>query len=99
MNEFDELRDTIAARPGAEERIEAEVERMTQVLELYKLRAGIPQSELAERMGVSQRRVSAIEHAGPEIRIDTLRRYVESLGGVLEITAVIDGARISLPIS
>src|SRR5664280_1795395 len=88
-----------AARPGAEARITAEVERMNKVLELEKVRARkkLTQSEVAARMGLSQRRVSAIEHTGSgEIKIDTLRRYVESLGGRLEVSAVVDGDHIPL---
>jgi DNA-binding Xre family transcriptional regulator len=94
MSDFDKLCAEIAARPGAEARITAEVERMNKVLELEKVRARkkLTQSEVAARMGLSQRRVSAIEHTGSgEIKIDTLRRYVESLGGRLEVSAVVDG--------
>jgi DNA-binding Xre family transcriptional regulator len=99
MSDFDKLCAEIAARPGAEARITAEVERMNRVLELEKLRARkkLTQSEVAARMGLSQRRVSAIEHTGSgEIKIDTLRRYVESLGGRLEVSAVVDGDHIPL---
>lgn len=50
-------------------------------------------------MGLSQRRVSAIEHStDTELKLDTLRRHVESLGGQLEVTAVVDGNRIPLPV-
>lgn len=100
-SKFEQLCDDIVSRPGAAERIQADVDRMNRVLELEKLRRGakLTQSQLARRMGLSQRRVSAIEHSSDtELKLDTLRRYVESLGGELEITAVIDGDRIPLPI-
>lgn len=74
---------------------------MSQVLELDKLRSRkkLTQAALADRMGLSQRRVSAIEHTGSsELKLDTVRRYVEGLGGSLEITAVVDGDRIPLPL-
>jgi DNA-binding Xre family transcriptional regulator len=99
---FHKLRAEISSRPGAEERISADVERMTRVLELEKLRTRkkLSQTKLAELMGLSQRRVSAIEHTpGADLQIDTVRRYVEGLGGTLEITAVVDGDRIPLPLS
>lgn len=99
--QFDELCDEITARPGAASRIEAELSRMNRVLELQKLRArkDMAQADVAERMGLSQRRVSAIEHStDAELKLDTLRRYVESLGGHLEVTAVVDGDRIPLPV-
>lgn len=99
MNEFDALCAEVESQPGAAERIAANVDRMNAVLELEKLRARaqFTQSALGERLGVSQRRVSAIEHAGEAVQLDTLRRYVEGLGGSLEVTAVIDGDRIQLP--
>jgi DNA-binding XRE family transcriptional regulator len=102
MSEFGDVCADITSRPGAEARIAADVERMSHVLELEKLRSRqkLTQAALAERMGLSQRRVSAIEHTGShELKIDTLRRYVESLGGHLEITAVVDGDRIVLPLT
>lgn len=102
MSKFDELCDEIAARPGAAARIDAEVARMSRVLDLERLRRRkrLTQAQLATRMGLSQRRVSAIEHStDAELKVNTLRRYVESLGGSLEITAVVDGDRIPLPIN
>ena len=48
-------------------------------------RLGITQADVATRMGVTQSRVSAIEHAkrgATELR--TLAAYVEALGGRLE---------------
>ena len=51
-------------------------------------RLGVTQVELAGRMGVSQGRVSAIEHAKPgATELGTLAAYVEALGGRLEIIA------------
>ena len=51
-------------------------------------RLGVTQVELAGRTGVSQGRVSAIEHAKPgATELGTLAAYVEALGGRLEIIA------------
>lgn len=48
------------------------------------------QQDVAESLGVSQRRVSEIEGGELErIKLDTLRRYVEALGGSLYVQAVI----------
>jgi len=98
VSNLDAILHKIESRPGAEQRISAEVERMNRVLELEKLRkrSRLSQSALARRLGLSQRRVSAIEHAGADIKLDTLSRYVRSLGGELEVTAVVDGDRIPL---
>lgn len=101
MKEFHALTNEIAARPGAEQRIQEDVSRMLNVLALEKLRTRkkLTQAALAARMGLSQRRVSAIENTpADDLKLDTLRRYIESLGGQLELTAVLDGDRISLPV-
>jgi DNA-binding XRE family transcriptional regulator len=58
-------------------------------LKLYELRKsrGATQNELASAIGISQKRVSQIEHTGNP-NIETLRAYVKGLGGELEIRAV-----------
>jgi transcriptional regulator with XRE-family HTH domain len=53
-------------------------------------RKELTQEELAAVLGVSQENVSRIERAG-EPQIDTLRRFVEALGGELIVQARIDG--------
>jgi DNA-binding XRE family transcriptional regulator len=45
---------------------------------------GITQSQLAELMGVRQAAISKIERRG-DVSLDTLRRFVQALGGVLEV--------------
>jgi Helix-turn-helix len=50
--------------------------------------AGVTQAELAERMGVRQERVSAIERADPgAAEVRTLAGYVQALGGRLVLVA------------
>jgi transcriptional regulator with XRE-family HTH domain len=49
---------------------------------------GLTQAEVAQRMGVRQERVSAIERARPGATgIRTLATYIEALGGRLQILA------------
>ncbi len=48
------------------------------------------QQALAERLSLSRPRVSTIEHSGEDLRLSTVQRYVEALGGRLEIHAVFD---------
>jgi len=51
-----------------------------------RVRLGLTQAQVAERMGVRQERVSAIERAEPgATEVRTLAGYVEALGGRLEI--------------
>ena len=50
-------------------------------------RRGLTQSQIAARMGVTQRRVSAIEHGEEQATRTTLAAYVEALGGRLRLVA------------
>jgi DNA-binding XRE family transcriptional regulator len=49
-------------------------------------KAGLTQAEVAEAMGVSQQRVSAIE-SGAVAELATLADYVRALGGELKVIA------------
>lgn len=57
--------------------------------------AGRTQTELAEVAKLAQPELSKIERRGDHL-VSTLRRYIEGLGGKLEINAVFDGTRITL---
>jgi transcriptional regulator with XRE-family HTH domain len=51
-------------------------------LRLIRNRLGVTQAELAEKLNVSQERISFIEKAkGHKVRIGTIERYVRGLGG------------------
>jgi predicted transcriptional regulator len=83
--------------PLAEERVArraaAEVDEVT----LRELRQGmnVTQVELARAADMTQSELSRLESRADH-RISTLRRYVEALGGEIEITAVVGGRRIKL---
>lgn len=66
-------------------------------LTLRELREGldVTQAELADAAEMTQSEMSRLE-ARADHRISTLRRYVEALGGEIEITAVIGGRRVKL---
>jgi DNA-binding XRE family transcriptional regulator len=62
-----------------------------------RTRLGLTQTEVAERMGIGQDQVAAIERAEPSTTdVRTLVAYVEALGGRLEITAAFGGDRVVL---
>ncbi len=64
-----------------------------EIVRTYELREArkecrMTQEQLSQKMGIGQKRVSALENGKLDVlKIDTLRRYVEGLGGTLEITA------------
>lgn len=45
----------------------------------------LSQAELAELMGISQPSVANLEKRGSEIKLSSLKRYVEAMGGKLTI--------------
>ncbi|GAA3291627.1 helix-turn-helix transcriptional regulator [Dactylosporangium vinaceum] len=81
----------VLAVEGAAERVSAVEEELRLAAGLTALReqAGLSQAELAERIGVSQPRVAAIERSS-NITLDLLERYVGAIlpGGMIEIVAV-----------
>jgi len=91
------LREKIDATPEQRERAAAQKEAMRTALALGQLREqrGATQVTVAGTMGVSQVNVSRIEHED-DVYLSTLTRYVEALGGRLQIAAVFPDATISL---
>lgn len=85
---YDRRTDTerVAGEAAARERRRAYV-RGHQLAEMRKA-AGIAQAELAETLGVSQARVSKIEH-GEISGIDTVRTYIAALGGTTDLVATV----------
>jgi hypothetical protein len=82
-----------AAVARAKERARAEIEEMT----LQELRRGLSltQVDAARAAEMTQSELSRLESRADH-RISTLRRYVEALGGRLEVTAVFGGRRVKL---
>jgi transcriptional regulator with XRE-family HTH domain len=90
-----ETRKKLMADPAAARRIREHLAANHRAVALHELRQGrVTQAELAGVMGVTQRRVSAIENS-TDVRVSTLRTYLEELGYTLEICACdSNGARI-----
>ena len=75
--------------------LEVEAIRLKQLRERW----GISQQELAKLLNVSQPAVSKLEDR-PDVMLSTLRQYVESLGGNLELLATFpDRPTVRLDIS
>ena len=87
----------VLAEPGAAERVAAIEDEFRLAAGLTALReqAGLSQRELAERLGVSQPRVAAIEQSR-NVTIEVLEQYVEAVGGELELTVRKGNRRIHL---
>jgi len=74
-------------------RAEAEIEMSN--LRALREAAGKTQAELAELVEMDQAEVSRLERRDDH-RLSTLRRYVQALGGDIEVYAVIAGKRVQL---
>jgi len=81
----------------ARARIKAKVDEEVAALSLGGLRRSleVTQEELSRSSSMTQSELSRIERRGDH-RTSTLRRYVEALGGELEISAVIGGKRVKI---
>jgi transcriptional regulator with XRE-family HTH domain len=88
---FSELREHVEARPGAAERLAAKRSETLEEIRLYELRhaEAVSQAELAGRLDVTQGAISKLENA-EDVRVSTLRQYLEALGARLELVAVFD---------
>lgn len=82
--------------------VEQHKERMRGEVQAARLREmrkrrGLTQQEVADRMEVTQPRVAAIENGDlPKAEVGTVKRYIEALGGSVEIVADFDGERVAL---
>lgn len=97
---FSELRKQVEARPGAAERLAAKRAETLEEIRLYELRhaEAVSQIDLAGRLDVTQGAVSKLEHAD-DVRVSTLRQYLEALGARLELVAVFDEEDRRVPIN
>ena len=80
--------------PQTRARSQAKAEQMERDLALDELREAmrLTQEALAERLHVNQAAISKVEHR-TDMMISTLRRFIEAMGGELEIRAIMpDGA-------
>lgn len=83
------FRDIVRAMPEVRRRkIRQRTEELLGELPLQELRRAreLSQEQLAEALGVNQATISKLERRA-DMYISTLRRFVEALGGELEITA------------
>lgn len=84
--------------PAAQARVDARVREALASMPLAEIRraVGLTQEELARKLELGQGSVSKIENAA-DMYLTTLRKYVEALGGELELTASFpDGRKVQI---
>lgn len=96
------MEELLAKRPVDRAAVNAHKKRMLDEVRAYRLRelreaSELTQIELAGRLHVSQNRVSRIEHGDIDrAQVDTLRKYVEALGGRLRVEVELGDERIRI---
>lgn len=96
---YKDIRARSITTPEAEQAVAEQRRLLDAEIELHALREqrGVTQTALAAALNVARPRVSRIENDGEDLRLSTVQRYVEALGGQLKISAVFDdGAEIPL---
>ncbi len=96
------LEDLLAKRPVRRHSVEAHKVRMLDQVRAYRLKElrkaqHLTQKQVAERLEVGQNRVSTIERGELDrIQLDTLRRYVDAVGGTLRIEVELGDDRFQI---
>ena len=96
---FSKLRDQVLSRPGgAEAMAKARAETMKEI-RLYELRhaEAMRQIEQTGRIGITPDAIADLERL-EDLRVSTLRDYLEALGARLELVAVLDDEDRRLPV-
>jgi transcriptional regulator with XRE-family HTH domain len=92
---FDELRKQIDANPARRAKVD---EHKTTMLGELRRKLDLTQAIVADRLDVTQENVSLIERGEADVRLSTLSRYVEALGGHLEVQAAFPEETVALSV-
>jgi len=92
---FREVREKMS--PERQKRIQERTEELLAELPLQELRQAraLSQEELAEVLGLNQATISKLERR-TDMYLSSLRRFVEAMGGELEITANFPEGRVRI---
>lgn len=96
LNEFRQRQKPDVA-PSAYEKTEASLSnlRLAEIRERMKK----TQTEIAEALGVRQPTVAGMEKPGHDLKLTSLKRYVEAAGGKLRVEVELpDGTHLDFPV-
>lgn len=92
---FNQLRKQIDADPARRAKVEKHKAAMLGEL---RRQLDLTQAVVADRLDVTQENISQIERGEADVRLSTLSRYVQALGGRLEIRAAFPEETVSLSV-
>jgi transcriptional regulator with XRE-family HTH domain len=92
---FAELRKPIESDPVRNARVE---EHKTAMLGELRRKLDLTQAVVADRLDVTQENVSQLERGEADVRLSTLSRYVQALGGHLEVRAAFPEETVTLSV-
>lgn len=95
VTRWNDLKHKASPARRAEIRREVEAEILEENLRGLRALAGKTQNEVAARLEMTQGKVSDFENRDDHL-LSTLRRYIEALGGELEVRAVFGDKTIRL---
>lgn len=93
---FGDLRKQIDADPARRAKVDKHKSAMLSEL---RRRLDLTQAVVADRLDVTQENVSQIERGEADVRLSTLSRYVEALGGHLEVRAAFPEETVTLSVA
>lgn len=89
---FDQLLDAEYGQIGTPERDQFEIDAaafsLAETLKEERLKAGLTQEQLAERIGTKKTYISRLENGKSDIQLSTLFRIFEGLGRKISLTIV-----------
>ena len=96
---FSKLRDQVLSRPGGAEAVAKARAETLEEIRLSELRhaEALSQVEVAGRLQITQSAVSKLEHA-EDVRVSTLRDYLQAIDARLELVAVFDDEDRRVPV-
>ncbi|MEQ1965481.1 helix-turn-helix domain-containing protein [Xenorhabdus nematophila] len=82
------LKELMAKRsPESQAKIEEKAAEMLLETQLYQIREALAlsQTQVAKNLSIAQSSVAAIEQRGNELKISTLKKYIEAMGGEMTL--------------
>ncbi|MAR71623.1 MULTISPECIES: helix-turn-helix domain-containing protein [unclassified Halomonas] len=87
--------------PALVERARKKADAMLLELRIADIRklAEMTQREMADALGVKQPTIAGLEKGGQDVRLSSIKRYVEAIGGKVSLTIELaDGSQHDFPV-